>query len=180
MPKSSTRRRRLLAKYPRTKPRGQIAAFRLRPFRRMSYYITLRVFHSLDAMYRYAQRTATPGRNYAGITRQRRRIRIYEDGSSRMLGEAAEILTTRRNMTLEVVSHEAVHAAIALVERYERAMRRGQPDGVLIRRIVINEDDTFRMDPAEESIAYIVGKLVNMIEQVWEPYADQATKTSRR
>jgi hypothetical protein len=99
---------------------GQIAKFHIRPDHDSRLYVLVRVFTTRARMYRFAQRTGTPGRDYAGICRGIH-ITSYRTGTAGVsLPIVCDILVPRTEMNLEVITHESTHAAIAFAFRKHR------------------------------------------------------------
>jgi hypothetical protein len=153
---------------------GEITRFRVKPFLRDTRYILVRVFRNRALMYRYAQRNGTPGRDYAGICRIFT-ARRYRERSAYTLPLVAEILVPHTEMSLEVISHEATHAAIAFVRRYkEFRLKR--------KRLDLSDLDLAgsKATEDEEAICYLVGRIVTLINDRWTPTWEKMKRGHRQ
>jgi hypothetical protein len=145
---------------------GQIAEFHIRPDHDSRLYVLVRVFTTRARMYRFAQRTGTPGRDYAGICRGIH-ITSYRTGTAGVsLPIVCDILVPRTEMNLEVITHESTHAAIAFAFRKHR---------IKALTFGLSARDA---DPIEETICYTAGRLVNLIDMRWLPVLKRLRKTS--
>lgn len=108
-------------------------------------------------MYAYVRRTGSrASAGYAGICRALV-IRRYRKTYQSTLPLVAEIIIPRTEMNLEVVTHEATHAAAGFVRR------------ILKGADLTDPDDHQQANKAEELLCLCTGRLVSDIERAWTP-----------
>ena len=122
------------------------------------FYAVVNIWPSKAAMYQYIPLS----RDYSATCKGVERITVYpksENRRPRKLGQFAELNFHRRQLGIEVVSHEFTHAAFCLAER--RKMDLGSIISDQNWRTDRKRNQRLNPDGVEERFCYALGRMVN-------------------